>query len=171
MWTLVHKNLSKAWSSRCGTVGSEASWEHRDTCSIPGPPQWVKDPVLPQLRLRGQLGLGSDTWLGKSICCGAAKKKKKKKSPLQASICQPESQNPKKALVPLPVPEGLGKCLHPPSSETQLWAPLTVKASAQQAPGRTRPLPLTKQVLGCWPRCPPSPPPTPPQALIRHSSF
>ena len=39
----------EAWSSYCGTTGSVASWEHRDTGWIPRPAQWVKDLVLLQL--------------------------------------------------------------------------------------------------------------------------
>ena len=39
--------------------------------------QWVKGLVLPQLQLRSQLQLGSDSWPGNSICHGAAKKKKR----------------------------------------------------------------------------------------------
>ena len=58
-----------SWSSHCGTTGSVASWEHWGPGSIPGLAQWVKDLALPQLRL------GSDPWLGNSICCGVAKKK------------------------------------------------------------------------------------------------
>lgn len=47
--------------------------------SIPGPVQWVKDPVLLQLWLRSQPQLRSDPWPGSSICYGAAEKEKKKK--------------------------------------------------------------------------------------------
>ena len=36
------------------------------------------DPALPQLQHRLQLGLGSDSWPGNSICLGVAKKEKKK---------------------------------------------------------------------------------------------
>jgi len=32
------------WSSHCGTTGLEVFLEHWDTGSIPGLPQWVKDP-------------------------------------------------------------------------------------------------------------------------------
>ena len=45
----------------------------------PSQAQWVKDLVLTQLRLRWQIGLGSDPWPGNSICLGAAKKEKEKK--------------------------------------------------------------------------------------------
>ena len=41
--------------------------------------QCVKDQVLPQMRLRWQLQLGSDPWPRSSICHGAAKNEKKKK--------------------------------------------------------------------------------------------
>ena len=41
--------------------------------------QWIKGPVLAQLRLSSQLWLGSDPWLWSSICCCVAKKKKKEK--------------------------------------------------------------------------------------------
>ena len=38
----------------------------------------LKGLVLPQLRRRSQLQLGSDPWLGNSMCCGVAKKGEKK---------------------------------------------------------------------------------------------
>ena len=57
-------------SSHCGTVGSAAFWECWDTDSIPGPAQWVKDPVSPQMQL------GSDPWPGSSICQATAINKK-----------------------------------------------------------------------------------------------
>ena len=47
--------------------------------SIPSSVLWVKDRVLPQLRLGLRLWLRSDPWPGSAICCGAAGKKKKKK--------------------------------------------------------------------------------------------
>ena len=41
-------------------MGSTASWECWDADSVPCLAQWVKDPEVPQLRLRLQLWLGSD---------------------------------------------------------------------------------------------------------------
>ena len=76
------------WSSPCGTMGWAVSWEHWDTDSISSLAQWVKDPVLLQLRLRSWLRLGSDSWPGNSICCGVAKKEKEKKQ------SNPEEQKP-----------------------------------------------------------------------------
>ena len=61
-----------------GARGSSASLEPWGIGSIPGPAQWVKDPVLPQLWHRSQLELGSDSWPGNSIRHGAAKNEKKK---------------------------------------------------------------------------------------------
>ena len=62
----------------CDTMGSAASWQCQDTGSIPGPAQWVKDLVLPLLRLRLQLLLRSNPCPKNSICHRAAKKEKEK---------------------------------------------------------------------------------------------
>ena len=66
-------------SSHCGITGSAVSWECWDLGVIPSPAQWVKNPVLLQLRLSSQLQLQSDPWLSSSMCQGAEKKKKKLK--------------------------------------------------------------------------------------------
>ena len=50
---------NKFRSFHCET-DSVASWEHWGSGSIPGPAQWVKDPVLPQLWHRSQVQLRSD---------------------------------------------------------------------------------------------------------------
>ena len=65
-------------SSRCGAMGSAASWEHWDAGLIPSPAQQVKDLVLLQLWLRSQPQLRSETWPRNSTWCRAAKKEEKK---------------------------------------------------------------------------------------------
>ena len=64
-------------SSRCGATGLATSWEHWDTGSIRGPPQWAKDPVLLHLQLRSWLQLGSDPWPRNSTYRGVVKKEQK----------------------------------------------------------------------------------------------
>ena len=49
------------------------------------PAQWVKDPVLLQLQLRSHLWLGSDLWLGHSICHKVAPPPKKIATPLSVA--------------------------------------------------------------------------------------
>ena len=49
-------------------TGSVALWERWEMGLIPSPAQWVKDPALPQLRLRLRLQLGSDPWPRSSKC-------------------------------------------------------------------------------------------------------
>ena len=66
-------------------MGSAASWEHWDTGSIPGPAQWVENPVLLQLwpdespNLDRSRGRGPPYTTGGGEKNGEGKKKKKKK--------------------------------------------------------------------------------------------
>ena len=57
-------------------TGSAASWECWDAGSIPSPAHCVKDPVLPQLQLKLQLQVRSDSCPRNSICRGVAQRKK-----------------------------------------------------------------------------------------------
>lgn len=57
-------------------VGSVVSWTHWDTGSIPGPEEWVKDPVL---QLRSLLQLRSDLLSAQGLHMPQGGKKKKKK--------------------------------------------------------------------------------------------
>ena len=56
------------------------SLERWDADLIPGPAQWVKDLVLPQLQHTLQLRLEFDPWPGNSIYPGAVKKEEKNKT-------------------------------------------------------------------------------------------
>ena len=55
----VYNQDSQHWSSRCGSALTNLARIREDTGSIPGPAHWVKDPVLPELRCRLQIQLGS----------------------------------------------------------------------------------------------------------------
>ena len=61
-------------------VPSVAQWDRqclcssRDTGSIPGLAQWVKDPALLRSWHRSQLWLGFDSWPRNSLCHGAAER-------------------------------------------------------------------------------------------------
>lgn len=68
-WKFTEKAVS-----RVPAVASP-DWQHLgSTGLIPSLAQRsVKDLALPHGRLRSQLQLGSDPWLGSSLCCGEAK--------------------------------------------------------------------------------------------------
>ena len=51
-------------SSRCGAAGLVASLQRWYAGLIPGPAQWIKDPVLPEQWCRSKLRLASDPWNG-----------------------------------------------------------------------------------------------------------
>ena len=42
-----YKTIKYFWNSHCGSVVMNLTSIHEDTGLIPGPTQWVKDPVLP----------------------------------------------------------------------------------------------------------------------------
>ena len=72
-------------SSCCGTVGLEATWEHWDAGSIPGPAHLVKDLAWPQLWLPRNCGLDLIPGLGTPYAAGWPKRKEKEKNALGRS--------------------------------------------------------------------------------------
>ena len=80
MGQLLHFRWGDRWnkevegSSCCSATGSAASFQHQDTGLSPAPALWVKDSALPQ-----QLRLGSNPWVGNSICWNADRKGKREK--------------------------------------------------------------------------------------------
>ena len=69
---VMRYKVSQIGSFYRGSVGSVVSQEFWDTGSIPSPAQWVKDLVLPLLRLSSRLRLRSDPWPQNCICCRVA---------------------------------------------------------------------------------------------------
>ena len=63
------------WSSCSGAKGLLVPLEPRDAVLTPGPEQWVKDLMLPQLWRMSQLWLWSDLWLGNHMPQGGQKSK------------------------------------------------------------------------------------------------
>ena len=79
----TNKKEVVCWSSHGGAMELVESWERWDVGSIPGPEQWVKNPVLLQLQFRSQLWLRSEPWPRNSVCCGVAKKVKTSKQKMK----------------------------------------------------------------------------------------
>ena len=48
IYTPLHLKILYCWSSHCGSAEMNLTCIHEDVDLIPGPAQWVKDPVLPR---------------------------------------------------------------------------------------------------------------------------
>ena len=102
LWVLLQDKLR---SSHCGSVVTNQTSTHEDSCSTPGHPQLVKDPAWHELqyKLQTQLRSGvavavavpgrcSCNWTsspGTSKCCRCIPKKKEKK--IEMSNSKPEA--------------------------------------------------------------------------------
>ena len=75
-------------SACCHTRELVASLQCQDVGLMPGPAQWVKDPLLPQRHHRSKLWPKSDPWPGNSIHRVAKKKKEVHYKIVQIWNCQ-----------------------------------------------------------------------------------